>query len=440
MEKNIIQRVSQFFEKDIWKISTKDKHPVFNFLVKQGKILFLAFKGFNKDKIQLRSSALSFYTLLSIVPILALIFGIAGGFGLQDKLATLLTERLQGQKEILTTVLGFVDRYLGHINTGYIAGIGIVILFWSVMKVFGNIESSFNNIWQVKKSRVITRQFTDYISLMIIAPVFLIISSSFNVSQLEVISEKLPFLHYLDSILKILMTLLSYTLIWFVFTLIYIVVPNTKVKFVPALAAGILAGTLFQLLQWGYVNFQSLLSGYGAIYGTFAALPLFMIWLEWSWLIVLFGAEVSYAYQNTAHYEQEFEEINVSHQHKRVLELMVMHKIVKNFSDGHEPLNDTTIAADLNIPVRIVREIVFDLLTARIICETLTPMVREVAYQPAIDPAKITISYVIDALEKQGQQVPFEKETEELKKFNQIVNSFYEDIRNSSNNTLLKEI
>src|SRR5512133_2180778 len=175
MKNNFINRINQFFEKDIWKISTKDKHPVYTFLVVQGKILLLAFKGFNKDKIQLRSSALSFYTMLSIVPILAMVFAIAQGFGLKDKLSVLLTERLQGQQEVLKAVLGFVDHYLGHINTGYITGIGIIILFWSVMKVFGNIENSFNNIWQVKKSRVITRQFTDYISLMIIAPVFLIV-------------------------------------------------------------------------------------------------------------------------------------------------------------------------------------------------------------------------------------------------------------------------
>lgn len=440
MKKNLITRIDQFFEKDIWKISTKDKHPVFTFLVKQGKIILLALKGFNKDKIQLRSSALSFYTMLSIVPILALVFGIAQGFGLRDKLAVLLTERLDGQEEVLKAVLGFVDRYLGHINTGYITGIGVVILLWTVLKVFGNIENSFNNIWQVKKSRVITRQFTDYISLMIIAPIFLIIASSFNVSKLDIISEKLPFLHYLDSILKILVSALSYTLIWFVFTLIYIIVPNTKVRFLPALSAGIIAGTLFQLLQWGYVNFQSLLSGYGAIYGTFAALPLFMLWLEWSWLIVLFGAEISYAYQNAAHYEQEAEEIHVSQKDKRVLLLLVMHKIVRNFSDGKDPMDGAEIAEELNIPVRIVREIIYELLNARLISETMTPVIREVAYQPAIDPAKITVSYVIDAIDSQGQQVPYEKETQELLIINKVVESFYQDIRNSSHNSLLKEI
>jgi membrane protein len=440
MKKNIVQQVTQFFEKDIWKISTKDKHPVFSFLVRQGRILFIAVRGFNKDKIQLRASALSFYTLLSIVPILAMIFGISQGFGLGEYVKKSLTERFQGHQDLLDVLLGFVDRYLSRINGGFITGIGMVILFWSVMKVLGNIESSFNNIWQVKKSRMVTRQFTDYISLLIVAPVFLLVASSFNVSQLQSISSSVTFLHYLDSVLKVLVTILSYTLIWFVFTLIYIVIPNTKVKFVPALIAGIIAGTMFQLLQWGYVNFQSLLSGYGAIYGTFAALPLFMIWLELSWLIVLLGAEISFAYQNASQYEQEAEEMKVSMKQRRVLILMVAQKIIRSFSEGRPPMNAADIAAQLGIPVRIVRDLLYDLLNARIIIETLTHEIREVAYQPALDPARITISYVIDALDKSGQQITFEKESAEHEKLNLIVESFYEDIRKSSLNTSLKEL
>lgn len=440
MKKDLIQRLTQFFEKDIWKISTKDNHPVFNFLVRQGRILFIAVKGFNKDKIQLRASALSFYTLLSIVPILAMVFGISQGFGLQEYLKNVLTERFQEHQDMLGVLLNFVDRYLARINGGFITGIGMIILFWSVMKVLANIESSFNNIWQVKKSRMITRQFTDYLSLLVIAPLFLILASSFNVSKVQAISDSIPFLRYLDSVLKVLVTLLSYTLIWFVFTLIYIVIPNTRVRFVPALIAGILAGTLFQLLQWGYVNFQSLLSGYGAIYGTFAALPLFMMWLELSWLIVLLGAEISFAYQNAVHYEQEAEDIQVSHKQRKILELLVAQKIIRNFSEGMPPLNAAEIADQLGIPVRIVRDLLYELLSARIIIETLTHEVREVAYQPALDPAKITVSYVIDALDRQGQVVYFDKVSGELEKLNRIVESFYEAIQESSNNAVLKDI
>ncbi len=152
---------------------------------------------------------------------------------------------------------------------------------------------------------------------------------------------------------------MSFTLIWFVFTLIYIVIPNTKVKFVPALIAGIIAGTMFQLLQWGYVNFQSLLSSYGAIYGTFAALPLFMMWLELSWLIVLLGAEISYAYQNAVHYEQEAEGVHVSLKDKKILMLLVTKKIIRNFVEGRPAMNAAEIAARLGIPVRLVRDVIY---------------------------------------------------------------------------------
>jgi membrane protein len=440
MVKDFYKKIIQFFEKDIWKISTKDKHPFFGFLVKQGRILFIAVRGFNKDKIQLRASALSFYTLLSIVPVLAMVFGISQGFGLGDYVKDVLKERLHEHQDMLNVLLDFVDKYLSRINGGFITGMGMIILFWSVLKVLGNIESSFNNIWQVKKTRVIARQFTDYISLLVIAPVFLVVASSVNVAKLESISESVPFLQYLDSVVRITAAVISYTLIWVVFTLVYIIIPNTKVRFVPALIAGIIAGTMFQLLQWGYVNFQSLLSGYGAIYGTFAALPLFMMWLELSWLIVLVGAEISFAYQNASQYEQEAEDLDVSLKQRRVLVLLVARKIISNFIQCAPPLKATDLSQQLGIPVRVVRDLLYDLLNARIIIETLTHEVREVAYQPALDPLKITVSYVIDALDRVGQQLSLQNNTMELDTIRQIVDSFYNDLRKSPSNAVLKDI
>jgi membrane protein len=183
-----------------------------------------------------------------------------------------------------------------------------------------------------------------------------------------------------------------------------------------------------------------MLSGYGAVYGTFAALPLFMLWLNWSWLIVLFGAEISFAYQNAAHYESEAEEIQISTKDRRVLSLLVIQRITKNFVEGNPPLNAADIAQQLGIPVRIVRDLIYDLLNSKIIIETLTPDVREVAYHPAIDPAKITISFVIDTLEKYGHKVSIDKETQDLININQIVESFYQDIRNSASNKTLRDL
>lgn len=435
-----IQQIRKFFEQDIWRISIKDKHPVFTFLVKQGRILFIAVRGFNEDKIQLRASALSFYTLLSIVPVLALVFGISQGFGFEDYLKTVLTEKFQQHQDMLNVLLGFVEKYLGRINKGYITGIGILILFWSVMKVLGNIENSFNNIWRIKKSRMFARKFTDYISLLIIAPLFLIISSSLNLSRLQSVSEQIPFLHYLDTFLKLMVTASSFALIWIVFTLTYIVIPNTKVRFVPALIAGIIAGTMFQLLQWGYVNFQSLLSGYGAVYGTFAALPLFMMWLEFSWLIVLLGAEISYAYQNAEHYAQEAEGADVNQKSRKLLIMLVARRIIHNFTEGRPAETSAEIAGHLGIPVRLVREVLYTLLNAHIITESLNQEKREVVYQPALDPSRITVSYILESIDSQGRDIFPDKDLPEMEQVATLMQSCSDELRGSPSNKLLKDL
>ncbi|MBN1415405.1 MAG: YihY/virulence factor BrkB family protein [Bacteroidales bacterium] len=433
-------RIKQYIDNLIQRMNLKKDHPVASFLLRQIKMILLTMRGFAEANIQLRASALTLYTLLSIVPVLAMIFGIAKGFGFELYLKGLITEQLAEQKEFLNEVLKFVDRYLGNINAGYITGIGFVILLWSVMKMLGNIESSFNNIWRVKKSRMLTRKFTDYISLLIIVPVFIIVASSFTVSQVDSVSKSIPFLSYLNPILKGLVHIISYTLIWFVFTLIYIVIPNTNVKFIPALIAGIIAGTMFQLLQWAYVNFQSYLSGYGAVYGTFAAIPLFLIWLELSWLIVLLGAEISYANQNADSYEHEADQQALSQFNRRVLALLVMNRIIKSFVDGKPAQNAVQLAEQLDIPVRLVREIIDELVNADILSEIMTEDIKEVAYQPSLDPNKITVNYLIDILDKKGFTPIFTKEPKEIKALSGIVESYYNNFKQSSENKLLKDI
>jgi membrane protein len=433
-------KVKQYVENFVRGHYIKKEHPVISFFVHHVKIILLTMRGFNEANIQLRASALTFYSILSIVPVLAMIFGIAKGFGFDTYLKNVITDKLSEHQEILNEVLKFVDRYLGNISGGFITGIGFVLLFWSVMKVLGNIESSFNNIWRVKKSRMITRKFTDYISLLVIVPIFIFIASSFTVSQVESVSTSISFLKYLSPVLKGFVHILSYTLMWFVFTLVYIIVPNTQVRFIPALVAGILAGSMFQLLQWGYVNFQSYLSGYGAVYGTFAALPLFLMWLELSWLIVLLGAEISYAYQNADSYEHEADQEALSHYQRKVLNLLVMNRIVKKFLQGEPAMNAIQLANQIEIPIRLTREILYDLVNARILNEVITQDIREVAYQPSIDPGRITVNYLVELLDKKGRSPSYNREPEEMKVLSDVVESFYTRFRESPDNRLISNI
>ena len=297
----MIRNILQFITTDIWRIRLKDIPRARSFFLKLLRIIILAVRGFDEDRCQLRASALTFYSLLSIVPVVAIIFGIAKGFGFQEGLEKELLDKFSEHQAVLVQVMEFAKSLLETTKGGLIAGIGLAVLFWTVIKVLGSIENSFNNVWGVKKSRPWSRKFTDYMSVLLIAPILFILSSSlmvFITSQVTFITEKFALLGYFSSLIFFLLKLLPYCIVWILFTFIYIFMPNTKVRFTSGLVGGIVAGTIYQLVQWGYIAFQVGVAKYNAIYGSFAALPLFLVWLQLSWLVVLFGAEICFSHQN----------------------------------------------------------------------------------------------------------------------------------------------
>lgn len=229
-----IAQIIQFVTTDIWRIRSRKLSKTRSFWLEQFRVILLAFRGFNEDQCQLRASALTFYSLLSIVPVVAMAFGIAKGFGLETLLEKQLYARLPGQEEIIGQIVAFAHSFLENTRGGVIAGIGIVVLFWTVIKVLGNIEKSFNGIWGIKKQRSISRKFSDYLSIMLICPVLLIVSSSATVliaSQVTLIMEKISLLGFLSPAIMFLLNFLPYLVLWALFTFIYIFMPNVKVKF-----------------------------------------------------------------------------------------------------------------------------------------------------------------------------------------------------------------
>ena len=436
----MLKKVREFLEKDIWHLSFKGKHRGFRWVIQQIRIFLLASRGFAKDNVQLRASALTFYTLLSIVPVLAMIFGIAKGFGFKEYLQTALEQNLSGHQAILKEVMIFADKMLANVKGGFIAGTGLLVLIWTVMNLLGNIESSFNNIWQIKKSRGLSRKLSDYISLIVIAPILVFLSSGFTVSQINDYFNDTFIISYIGPIIKFFVWFLSFSIIWFVFTLLYIIMPNTKVKFGSAFVGGVIAGTLFHILQWAYVKLQVYLSSYGVIYGSFAALPLFLMWLQYSWLIVLLGAEIAFASQNVENYEFETDTMHISNYNRRLLSLLITHHIIKNFAHAIPAKTASEIAEILDVPIRLVREIIYELQEAGILSETNTKNVKELAYQPAIDPANLSVSFIINQLDKRGHEKIHAGETRELQAITDIMNAFYDDLNKSAKNKNLKEL
>jgi membrane protein len=445
-KQDIRDQISKFFnfiKVDIWRIRLADLPFGKSFLIKQLRIIILAIRGYDEDKCFFRASSLTFYTLLSIVPVAAMFFGIAKGFGFEKVLEKRIYENFPGQQEVLAQVLNFSNSLLQETRGGLIAGIGLAVLFWSILKVLNHIERSFNDIWQIKVGRSWGRKFGDYLSIMLISPIFIIMSGSVTVfitTQVEQITQRIALLGMFSPAISFLLKFIPYALIWALFTFLYIVMPNTKVNFKAGLLGGVVAGTIYQIAQWAYISFQVGAARYNAIYGSFAALPLFLMWVQISWWIVLFGAELSFANQNVDTYEFEPDCLKISPAYKRLLTLQIAHLLIKNFSNGKKPLTYSQISDHLNMPVRLVHDIIFDLVASGLVSETKTKSDKEFAYQPARDISTLTIKTILEALDQNGtDDIPVAK-TEDYRALSEALQNFSDAMENSPANKLLKDI
>lgn len=434
-------RIVKFFSHEIWSVRLDDFPKHKSLLYRALRIIVLAYRGFNEDMVMLRASALTYFTLMSIVPVLAMGFGIAKGFGMDKYLEEQILIQFQGQEQIIAQLIEFSNSLLKNTGGGLIAGIGVAVLFWSVLKVFNNIENAFNGIWQIEKGRTMSRKFSDYLSMMLIAPILMILASSMNVyisTQVTNLSEKIRIVNAIDPYLMFLLQFMPYLITSLLFTILYIVMPNTTVKPLSAIIAGVLAGTAFSVVQWAYIDFQIGVSQYNAIYGSFAALPLFLFWLQLSWLILLFGAEISFAHQNEKLYEFETESLNISQHSRKMLSILLLNRIIKQFMAGEPALKAQELSSELRLPIRLVRSLLANMVSCRIISETITETPKNHAFQPAQFIDNFSVWHVINALDMQGTTL--EPETPEMDKILGIHSAFIEKVKSIPENILIKNL
>jgi membrane protein len=439
----MIAKITHFIEYDIWRIRLKDLPAFKAFLIEYLRVLLAAWKGFNHHQCAWRASALTFYSLLSIVPVAAMAFGIAKGFDFQTILQERLLEKFEGQEEVLTRVFDFANTLLVNTKGGVIAGVGVAVLFWTIIKVLGHIERSLNDIWGIKQPRSLSRKATDYLSVMLISPVLLVVSSSatiFIASQVAFITQKIEMLGPISLVVTFILKFAPFMIMWALFSFLYIFMPNTKVHFKAGLFAGIIAGTIYQTVQWLYMTFQVGVAQYNAIYGSFAALPLFLVWLQLSWLIVLAGAELSYNYQHSDMLEFEPDIERLSASFKKLLTLRVVSLLSKNFSQGLKPLTLSDMARSTDIPKKLIQQILNHLVECGIIIETSNRQEHETGYQPALAPDHLTIHYVLNVLETCGiSDIPVSS-TPELETLAESLKTFADGLEKSQANRILRDL
>lgn len=346
--------------------------------------------------------AMTYRTLLAIVPALALVFAIGRGFGLQNLLMDQLTGWVPSQRRLVETLLKFVDSYLAQASEGIFVGVGIVFLLSTLVFLLMSVEEAFNQAWGVKDNRSIWRKLIDYTAILIILPILLICASGLSLLMSTALHKLLPF-EFLTPVVSFLLEAASWVFTWLFFAGAYILIPNAKVRFQNALIAGVLAGSAFRLLQWLFMSGQLYVAKYNAIYGSFSFLPLLLIWMQLTWLITLIGALICCSAQNIFQFSFGNQIDHISLDYRRRVCLAVLAVIIKRFDNGKEPLSAPELATRYGIPPRLVEQVVGALVDGGLLVrvaddshEGMMPVV------PARGTSVYTVGWVLHKLRYHG--------------------------------------
>jgi membrane protein len=363
------------------------------------KIGFMVIRDFIENLVNLEAMALAFKTLLSLAPLLAVIFSILKGFGVHNRMEPALAEALaplgEKGKEVTGYLIGFVDK----MSAGALGSIGLVTLFITVLSLMGTIEQAFNRIWHVKSSRKLTRRFSDYLSVILVGPVLVVAALTITATlQSNAFVQKMISLEPFGTVVLTFLKFVPYFTLWGAFTFLYFLVPNTRVKLTSALVGGLVAAVLWQTVGWGFTVFVASSTRYYVIYSSFALLLMFLLWLHVGWVIVLLGAQVAYAHQHFRFYEAERELLVNSPAGREKLALHMMFLIGRNFFHGLDPLNVTALANQLYLPAGLVRDFMETFRQSRLVL----PVADEETFVLARDPERISIKEILDCVRNSG--------------------------------------
>lgn len=397
------QRIINFLQYDLWRRTSHETKGLKGLGYEVLKTLIIVIRGFSSKQLNTIANALTYNLVFALIPILAMVLAIAKGFGFSEVIEEHLQHSILGETQLIPEIMGMVNRYLETAQGGAFIGIGLLILIWAVYSFFRSVELTFNNIWAVKQSRSIIRQLTTYIAVLFLVPVLIIATTGVNLIVHTTI-ESIPMIGRLAQFNSALMQFTQFVVAWGVFLWMYMAIPNTKVHFRSAIFPAVMMGTLFQLLQMLSVYVIVFLSRTSIVYGAFAAIPIIMMWLQWTSLLILIGAEMSYAIQNNEEFDYERDLQSMSRRYKDFLTLYLLHRIIYRFENEEQPYMAVELAHENNVPIRLVQQLLNRLVEVGLLRTVYVEQKEERTYQPALDTHKITVGMVIDRIDGQGTE------------------------------------
>lgn len=400
------EKIKEFIQYELWRKTSdelRDGKQTKRFGVAMLKTIILVIRGFSSKQLNIAANALTYNLVFAIIPIFAMVLAIAKGFGFAQLIEDRLSSTMLGGTNLVPTIMEMVNRYLETAQDGAFIGIGLLILIWAVYSFFRNVEQAFNTIWDVKKSRSVVRQLTTYIAVLFIIPVLLIVTSGLDIFLHTTVSS-ISWLSTLHRAHSSLVTIMKFVIVWVLFLWMYMAIPNTKVHFSSAIFPAIVMGSLFELLQMLSMYIIVFLGRTSIVYGAFAAIPIIMIWLQWACLLILIGAELSFAIQNNEQFEYEKDVDMMSRRYKDFLTIYLLHIIISRFENDETPLMATELAQETKIPIRVVINLLNRMVETGLVRTVYTEEKEEKTYQPALDTHKITVGMVTDRIDRQGTE------------------------------------
>lgn len=385
-----------YWSKGVWEDTSQ------SWRVKIIKTINLTVRTFFNADMQSRACSMTYQMILAVVPALALIVAIGRGFGLQGLLEEELYKMFPAQHTAVDYAMNFVDSYLNASTEGLFVGVGLLFLLYTLISLFSSIEDNFNFIWGVKEGRPLGRKITDYTAMLLILPVVMVCAAGMSIVLTSTLQSILDWT-FMSPIVEWLLEAASWLLTFIFFTLLYMLMPNTKVNFSNAFVAGVFAGIGFLVLQWLFVSGQLYVAKYNAIYGSFSFLPLMLLWMQFTWIIIFIGAIICYSSQNLSQYDFNDKIKRMSSSYQARLMLAITAVVVQRFIKGEGATESMLFTRAYKLPPRLVSMMCNRLVSAGIFSVVVMDSRREqLGYQPAIDPGTITIKDIYEKLDALG--------------------------------------
>lgn len=440
-----VARAYRFVSHDLWRSEVDPAKGVRRSFNRVVRITFLALQGFVADKCVSRASALTYTTVLSVVPLLAFGFSALKGLGVYKSLVEarvqpFLNQHLgaEGQlRQAVDQVLEIVD----STNLGALGAVGVLLVLWAVLRLLEVVEASFNDIWGVRRSRSFVRKLSDYVTIVVVAPIFLVVVIGIT-GALQDESPVMDFLNTqlgLGPLISIGLKMAPVFAAWLAFAGLYLVLPNARAPLASVALGGVVAGTLFQLALYAHVVLQVGIANYSSIYSSFAVIPIFLVWVHASWVTVLLGAEVAFAHQNEPAYRGIAGYVAFTPAVRERIALRAMVRVCSAFLAGEQPCTAARIAVELGIPARGIQEVLDELEAAGIVREVVS-VEGDGGWLPARDPGDIHLTDVNAAMRHSDDVAAVPAERPVDAEVDRLLESLVAEARGSVYDKSLREI